>query len=125
MEETYGNAGQNQNQGRLDEAKAKAHQAGDVAKRKLLEKADAQKGEFVSRLEKIAQNLDDLGKKSEGPEGQVFTHLSGYVRKAEGMIEGKRADELAGIAVSELKQRPGLLLAGCFAAGFLGARLLK
>ncbi len=125
MEEAYGNVGSNEQGGRLDEVKAKAHQAGETAKKKLAEKADEQKEQLVSRFEQLARNLDELGEKSEGPEGQLFSHLSGYVRKAEGALEGKRADELAGMAFNELKQRPGLLLASCFAAGFLGARLLK
>ncbi len=126
MEEAYETVGSaDQGGGRLDEVKAKAHHAGEAAKRKLADKADAQKDQLVSRFEQLAKNLEDLGQKSEGPEGQIFTQLSGYVRRAEGMIEGKRADELAGMAFNELKQRPGLLLASCFAAGFLGARLLK
>jgi hypothetical protein len=123
MEEVYGNVeGQ---QRRFDDVKAKASQAGEVAKRKLVEKAEAQKGELTSRLEKVARELEDIGQKAEGPEGQIFSRLGGYVRKAEGMIEGKQADELAAMAARELKQRPALLMAGCFAAGFFGARLLK
>ncbi len=130
MAEVYGNVGGSQSQagqdhGKFDAVKDKAAHAGESAKKKLVEKADAQKDELVSRIEKIAQHLDEIGKNSEGPEGQVFTRLAGYVRQGESMIEGKRVDELARMATDELKQRPGLLLAGCFAAGFFGSRLLK
>ena len=128
MAEVYGNVGgpeSQQDHGKFDAVKDKASQAGETAKKKLVEKADAQKDQLVSRIEKIAQQLDEIGNNSEGPEGQIFTRLAGYARQGESMLEGKRVDEIARLAVDELKQRPGLLLAGCFAAGFFGSRLLK
>ena len=105
--------------------KEKASELTDVARRKVMEKADAQKSNLSSSLDRLAQSLEDLGGPDGGPERQVGAMAAKYVRRAKDLIDGRSTDELMNMAVSELKERPAAIVAGMFAVGFFGARLLR
>jgi len=105
--------------------KEKASELSDVARRKMMEKADAKKSDLSSSLDRLAQSLEDLGGSDGGSERQIGEFAAKYVRRAKDLIDGRSSDELMNMAVSELKERPAAIVAGLFAVGFFGARLLR
>lgn len=109
----------------LSQGKEKASDLGGKAKQAAFSKVDARKGEFTERLDKIAQSIEELGNGMNGPEARIASSVAEYVRKAKGAIDGRSTDELASMAVSQLRERPAVVIAGAFALGFLGSRLLK
>jgi hypothetical protein len=110
---------------KLAEGRQKAAEYGGVARRKLMERADQKKSELSGRLDKLADNLEDLGGEDGGPERQVAASAAKYLRQAKDLLDKRSSDELMNLAVSELKNRPSAVVAGLFAVGFLGARFLR
>lgn len=96
-----------------------------MARRKMLEKVDAQKEVLSSHFEKFADTLSQAGEKLEGPEGKLVTRAAGAVKKAQDLINSKTTDELVDMSVKGLKEHPSALIAGAFFLGFVGARFLK
>lgn len=109
----------------ISQGKERASAVGGQAKRKAFSKVDERKSELSESLDRIAKSIDEVGEGMSGPESRVVSTVAEYVRKAKGVIDERSTDELANMAVSELKQRPAAVIAGCFALGFMGARLLK
>lgn len=109
----------------VSEGKERASEVTDKAKHAAFSRIDQRKGDFVQSLDRLAHSLDEFGEGSTGPESRVASTVAGYLRRAKGAIENRSTDELASMAVSEIRQRPGAVIAGAFAIGFLSARLLK
>ena len=109
-------------QGVMQKGKEKAAEVGEQAKRKVMENLDGRKASVVSGLEELASSLEKL---SDGPQAKLAQQAAQYVRRAEEMLNQRSASELLDMAVRELRQRPGALIAGAFALGFVGSRLLK
>jgi hypothetical protein len=109
----------------VDEAKRLT----SATKERVLRQADEKKGMIADKLEELARNIDEVGAKGGGDEEDLSRRLAESaartVRSVERTLNERSTEELLAAAGRELRQRPGLLMAGCFALGFLGARLLR
>jgi hypothetical protein len=106
-------------------AEEKAAQFGRIARDRVLGAADERKAELASNLEQLAGSLQELSDSSEGPQRQLVDGVARFARKASSTLKRRSSEELLGVAAKEISDRPGVIIAGCFALGFLGARLLK
>jgi hypothetical protein len=106
----------------MQKGKEKVAEVGETAKRRVMENLDGRKASIVSGLEELAGNLEKLG---DGPQAKLAQQAAQYVRRAEEMLNQRSASDMIDMAVQELKRRPGALIAGAFALGFVGSRLLK
>lgn len=78
--------------------------------------------ELDSRRETIAQGLRDIAERiSDTEENPVAGIVAQVANKASDRLEEHSADDV----IQMLRSNPVALLAGCFAVGFLGSRLVK
>lgn len=106
-------------QGLADKAREKMSGAGDVARRKVLENLDGRKASLSSNLEHWAEQIENM------EAGSLGSQAAHYVRRAQGLLNEKSSDELLSMALKEIRGRPGVVIAGAFVLGFLGARVLR
>lgn len=83
---------------------------------------DRRKDQVCEGLDQLSDTLRSSG---DGVSHRLSESAAGYAKKASSYLRGHSSEELFDSTVSEIKERPGLLLAGCFALGFFGARLLR
>lgn len=109
----------------MEQGKEQAAKVGGVARKKVMSKVDARKSEFSSNLDRIADSIESAGDGLEGGQAEIATRVAGYVRKAKEVLDGHSSDEILDRAVTEVRNRPGAMIAGAFALGFLATRLAK
>jgi hypothetical protein len=110
----------------FEQGKERAKELGAHAQEKVISKADQLRSENAQRLHRFAEAMEHLS----GGDGQeelapMARFAARYVRRAGDLLDEKSADELIAKVRSEVRDRPGLVLLGMAAVGFLGARLLK
>lgn len=107
----------------------RAKRMGSFARDRMMKNADQRKGRIAAELDSFAGTLDDLSRtlqdRGNAPQQKLVEQGSKVVRSASKMLREKSSEELLDRAQSELRQRPGAALAGAFALGFLGIRLLR
>jgi hypothetical protein len=91
------------------------------ARQKVISMMDEQKGSICAGLDHLAASLENMG----GPQRQFTVTAADYVRRARSMLSNRSSEELMNTAMHELRARPGAVIAGAFALGFLGARMLR
>lgn len=110
----------------LEHGKEKARELGTKAQERVVSKADELRGGTAQRLLKFADALEDLshgdGREELAP---VARYASTFVRRVGDLLDQRSAEDLIQRARDEVRERPGLVLLGMAAFGFLGARLLK
>lgn len=110
----------------LEQSKEKARELGSKAQERMFSKAEELRGGTAQRLRSFADALEELshgdGREELAP---VARYASGFVRRAGDLLDQRSAEELIQRARDEVRDRPGLVLLGMAAVGFLGARLLK
>lgn len=116
--------------GRMAGAKEKVKEKAGEAKAKVAQSARAQvnqrKDVVADRLEGASGQLQEkLNDKATELVSQVASMADTYVSRATQLLREKDADQLMSMARDEFRTRPLAVAAGCFALGFLGARLLK
>ncbi len=106
-----------------------AQRLGTAARERLLRTADEKKDSLARGLESLAGNIDELGNRvgggAEDLQRRAVDGAAGAVRGLSRALDGRSTEELIDEAGRQIRQRPGLFLAGCVALGFLGARLLR
>lgn len=113
----------------VDEGKRQAKEVGGALIGRLLSEADRRKGQVADKLEGLASQLDRLG--SEGKEEsfggaqQWLGKATPRVRSMAATLQTRSSAQLLDDARTHIRSRPGLYLAGCFAAGIFVARLLR
>lgn len=96
---------------------------GGAARRRLLSEADRRKSSVASRLDQLADSLEN--NQSSGPEGQFLGKAAQFARNASSTIRNRSSEELLDNLEQGFRDRPGAFLAGCLALGFIGGRLLR
>ncbi len=87
---------------------------GDV-RQYLVRELDSRRGTIAHGLREIAQRIGD------SEDNPVAGIVASFATKASDQIERYSADD----ALRMVRSNPAAMLAGCFAVGFLGARLVK
>ena len=106
-----------------EQGKQEAKRLGSLTRSALLQQADERKGEVASTLRGIAESLEQAGEDSGAR--PVLSKVSGVMRKTSEAIANGSTEELLSSAEQKFRARPGMFLAGLFAAGFIAGRLLK
>ena len=123
---TQGQNIKSQAQAKANEAKAKATEMTDEAKRRAREEAEERKKQATSAMSTTAQ---DLRKASSAVEetwmAKAFETVADQVEGVTRSVENKSPEEMVQVARQAARERPGLFLAGCFAAGVAISRTLK
>ncbi|MGI5860805.1 MAG: hypothetical protein ACOX6T_01980 [Myxococcales bacterium] len=100
-----------------------------MARKRLLKKADSRKGHLAAELEDLAGTIDNLsaslGARGRRSQQKVASQGASVLRKASVALRDKSSEELLASAKNEVKARPAVYVAGLFALGFLGGRLLR
>lgn len=109
----------------VEKGKEKASEFSGNLRSKVFEKVDQQKDQLCSSLDRLADSIEEAGKDMDAPEAKVASRAAGFLRSAEGLIKDRSSDEIFNRAVSELRNRPGALIAGAFVLGFIGTRFMK
>jgi hypothetical protein len=117
----YGENGQ-----RYPAVSDRAHRVVGKARERAYYMADERKGDLAERLDSFA---DELAKVGGGAGGEQVDKLAGkaadVIRRASSTLREHTSEELFERVEREVRARPGIVIAGCIALGFLGARLLK
>lgn len=106
----------------LDQAKHLA----DVARERAVKEVDKRMGPASERLSHFASKLEEAFDEGSSPtEQRIARQAAQVVRRVSSRIEGKSTEELLSDASRQMRQHPGLLMAGFAALGFIGGRLLR
>lgn len=111
------------------ESRERARKVSGMAKGRFIKMADQRKSHLAAELESFAGTLDDLSRKLEdkGTDSQqkLTDGASQLVRRTSRMLRENSSEQLLDRAEGELRERPGIALAGAIALGFLGVRMLR
>jgi hypothetical protein len=105
-----------------EQAKTEARNLGNAVRERAINTTEKQRQYFTGEIGDIARRLEELG---DGQGGDLAHKAAGWVRRLEQTLGEHSTEELLDLAGQRVKERPGLFLAGCFAAGFGVARLLR
>ena len=100
-----------------------------MAKERAVKKAESRKSHLASELDNFAGTLEEVSRtlESRGDETQkkLVDRGAKLVRQASRQLRERSTEEILDAAERELKRRPGIAMAGAFALGFLGLRMLR
>lgn len=109
----------------MDKGRHQAEKAGGKAREKLLAMAEERKQKLSEQLETFAENIDKTANGGEGGQAEFAHKVSGYVRKAKELLDRHSTEEIVDRAVNEVRDRPGVMIGGALAVGFLVSRLAR
>jgi hypothetical protein len=117
--------GSAESSGFADKSKEKAKQLTGMAREKAVGQLDTAKGQLTGILGSVADGLEKAGREAEGPAAKAFDMAAQFVRTANDRVSSGNAEDLLAEAQTQLRNRPGLALAGLVGIGFLAGRLIK
>ncbi|AKQ68484.1 hypothetical protein A176_005396 [Myxococcus hansupus] len=97
-----------------------------TAKDQLYQQVDSHRGSLARGIQSLASTLESASRTEEvGVARPLLTRTAGMLRRTSERLENETTSELAADVEDRARERPGLVLAGCLAAGFALGRLLK
>lgn len=106
--------------------KEQVKQLGGVAKGRVYSQVDSRKGELVKGLQGLVSTLESAAKNDEAAMARpILTSAVGLLRKTSDRLENGTTEELLADAQAQVRQRPGLFIAGCAVVGFALGRFIK
>jgi hypothetical protein len=111
-----------------EELRGDARSLTDAAKERLQAEADNRKGAAATQAKSVSSALDKAaGELSDSPEWlrSAFQQGAQTLQRFADTIEQKDARQLTRDVQQLAREHPGTFLAGCAAAGFAAARVLK
>jgi hypothetical protein len=106
--------------------KEQAKRLSGITRERIYQQVDSRKGELVEGLHQLVSTLETAGQNLPGGVAQsVLGSAVGVIRKASDRIENGSTEELLRDVQTQVRQRPGLFVAGCVALGFFAGRFLK
>ncbi|MCP3138701.1 hypothetical protein [Pyxidicoccus xibeiensis] len=106
--------------------KEQVKQLGGVAKGRVYEQVDSRKGDLVKGIQGLVSTLETASRAEEaGMVRPLLTSAVGVLRKTSDRLENGTTEELLADAQAQVRQRPGLFIAGCVAVGFALGRFIK
>lgn len=106
--------------------KEQVKQLGGVARERVISQVDSRKGELVKGIQGLVSTLETVANSEEAAMARpVLTSAVGFLRKTSDRLENGTTEELLADAQAQMRQRPGLLIAGCVGVGFLLGRFIK
>jgi hypothetical protein len=106
--------------------KEQVKRLGGITRERVYERVDSKKGELVQSLHGLVDTLRGVGKDGNlGAAQPLLDNAVQVIHKVSDRLERGSTEELLRDAQTQIRQRPGVFIAGCVALGFLAGRLLK
>ncbi len=106
--------------------KEQVKRLGGITKDKIYHQVDGKKEQLVQSLHGIVGTLESMGKDGNlGPAQPLLDNALQVIHRVSDRLENGSTEELVRHAQTQIRQRPGVFLAGCVALGFLAGRFLK
>ena len=106
--------------------KEQVKQLGGVAKGRVYSQVDSRKGELVKGIQGLVSTLETAANAEEAAMVRpILTSAVGMLRKTSDRLENGTTEELLADAQAQVRQRPGLFIAGCAVVGFALGRFIK
>lgn len=106
--------------------KEQVKQLGGVAKERVISQVDSRKGELVKGIQGLVSTLETAANNEEAAMVRpLLNGAVGFLRKTSDRLENGTTEELLADAQAQMRQRPGLLIAGFVGVGFLLGRFIK
>jgi hypothetical protein len=106
--------------------KEQVKQLSGVARERVISQVDSRKGELVKGIQGLVSTLETVANNEEAAMARpLITGAVGFLRKTSDRLENGTTEELLADAQAQMRQRPGLLIAGCVGVGFLLGRFIK
>jgi hypothetical protein len=106
--------------------KEQVKRLGGVTRERVYQQVDGKKGEFIQSLHGLADSLQGVGKDGNlGPAQPLVDSAVQFIHRVSDRLERGSTEELIRDAQTQIRQRPGVFIAGCVAIGFFAGRLLK
>ncbi|WP_426749585.1 hypothetical protein [Myxococcus sp. Y35] len=97
-----------------------------TAREHLYRQVDGHRGGLARGIQSLASTLEGASRTEEaGVARPLLTRTAGVLRRTSDRLENETTAELMADAQDRARERPGLVVAGCLAAGFVLGRLLK
>ena len=115
-----------QSEGIAQAGKEQVKRLGGITRDRVYEQVDGRKGELIQSLHGIADTLQGAGKSGNlGPAQGLVDGAVQMIHRVSDRLERGSTEELVRDAQAQIRQRPGVFIAGCVALGFFAGRLLK
>ncbi len=115
-----------QSDGIAQASKEQVKRLGGITRERVYEQVDNRKGEFIKSLGGLADTLQGAGRSGNlGPIQGLVDGAVQCIHKVSGRLERGSTEELVRDVQAQIRQRPGMFIAGCVALGFFAGRLLK
>jgi hypothetical protein len=106
--------------------KEQVKRLGGITKDRVYSSVDGRKEELIKSLHGLADTLRGAGKDGNlGPAQSLVDGAVKVIHRVSDRLERGSTEELLRDAQTQIRQRPGIFLAGCVAVGFFAGRLLK
>jgi hypothetical protein len=113
-------------EGLAQAGKEQVKRLGGVTRERVYQQVDSKKGEVVQSLHSLADTLEGAGKDGKlGPAQSLVDGAVQMIHRVSDHLEHGSTEELVRDAQSQIRQRPGVFIAGCVALGFFAGRFLK
>ncbi|MFL5345595.1 MAG: hypothetical protein ACJ8AT_12410 [Hyalangium sp.] len=115
-----------QGEGLAQAGKEQVKRLGGVTRERVFHQVDGKKEEFIKSLHGLADTLQGAGKDANlGVAQSLVDGAIQLIQRVSNRLEQGTTEELVREAQTQVRQRPGLFIAGCVALGFFAGRLMK
>ncbi|QDE66932.1 MULTISPECIES: hypothetical protein [Myxococcus] len=106
--------------------KEQAKQLGSAAKEHLYRQVESRRGDVAKGMRGLVSTLESISDRDEAKVARpLLGSAAGLLRRTSDRLENETTEELLADAQTQVRERPGLFIAGCVAAGFVLGRLIK
>lgn len=122
-----GFSGQNEQSAGIAQAgKEQVKRLGGITRERVYHQVDGKKEQLVKSLHGVRETLEGLGKDSNlGAAKPLVDNALRVLHRVSDRLENGSTEDLVRDAQAQIRQRPGLFIAGCIALGFFAGRFLK
>jgi hypothetical protein len=115
-----------QNGGIAQAGKEQVKRLGGITKDRVYHQVDGKKEQLVKSLHGLVDTLEGMGKGGNlGAAQPLVDNALQVIHRVSDRLEHGSTEDLVRDAQTQIRQRPGLFIAGCVALGFFAGRFLK
>lgn len=115
-----------QGAGLAQAGKEQVKRLGGMTRERLYHQVDDKKGQWIQSLHGLTDSLKGVGKDGNlGAAQPLVDSAVQFITRVSDRLENGSTEELMRDAQSQIRQRPGVFIAGCVALGFFAGRFLK